>query len=65
MASKQSAGAGGIFWITFILLGLLILIGISYWMIKKPNPVPHSPEKTNGAIWSKPVRPTRMLAKPA
>jgi hypothetical protein len=44
MAHGKKEGVGGVFWITFIIFGLLVLIGIFYWMVMKPNPVRHSPE---------------------
>jgi len=56
MAKQGHAGAGGVFWITFVVLGLAILIGIFYWMVKERSPMPHSPERPSGALWSEPVQ---------
>jgi hypothetical protein len=47
---RERAGIGAVFWITFIIFGLAVLIGIFYWVVMKPNPLPHSPERTGGTV---------------
>jgi hypothetical protein len=59
MAYGKKEGIGAVFWATFIIFGLLVLIGIFYWMVAKPNPVRHSPEKPNGAVLIVPPRSHR------
>ncbi len=63
MAYGKKEGIGAVFWVTFIIFGLLVLIGIFYWMVVKPNPVPHSPARPNGALFSNPlITPAPVLA---
>jgi hypothetical protein len=61
MAKETNPGARGIFWITFVILGLGVLIGFFVWMVKSRNPLPHSPERPNGTVWSEPL-PARTAA---
>ncbi len=56
MAYGKKQGIGAVFWVTFIIFGLLVLIGIFYWMLAKPNPVRHSPERPSGAIFVLPLQ---------
>jgi hypothetical protein len=55
MAIGKKAGMTGVFWVTFVVFGLLVLIGIFYWMVHQPNPVPHSPEQSSSVIWTEPI----------
>lgn len=56
--AKQHAGTGGVFWITFVVLGLAILIGVFVLMIEANHGLPHSPERPNGELWSEPMPQT-------
>lgn len=51
---KERQGIGAIFWATFILFGLRVLMGLFYWMVHKQSPRPNAPKK-NGALWIAPV----------
>lgn len=55
VAKEGHAGSGGIFWITFVVLGLGILVGFFIWMVKSRHQLPHSPERPNGTVWSEPL----------
>lgn len=56
MTKYGKEGIGAVFWVTFIVFGLLVLIGLFIWMVRKPNPVPTSPERPSGAVWTEPAR---------
>ncbi len=60
MPIQRKEGIGAVFWVTFILFGLLVLIGLFAWMIRKQKPIPNSPERPNGAVWTEPVRSVRI-----
>ena len=53
--AERKAGIGAVFWITFILFGLLVLIGVFIWMFRR-HPLPTNPERPNSAIWTEPLR---------
>ena len=56
MAHGKKEGLGAVFVITAIVFGLAVLIGLFYWMVHKPSPVPHSPERPN-VHWTSPIVP--------
>jgi hypothetical protein len=60
--ARGKVGLGAVFVATSIVFAIAVLIGLYYWMIDKPLPVPHSPERPN-VEWSSPtmVPPSRRL----
>ena len=55
MSKMKKEGLGAVFVAASLVFGLAILIGLFYWMIHKPNPVPHSPARPNGTVWVSPA----------
>ncbi len=62
MPSEKKAGVGAVFWITFIIFGLIALIGVFYWMIHKSSTIPHSPGQSSALFWVTPVNSNHVIA---
>jgi hypothetical protein len=56
MATQRKEGIGAVFWVTFVVFGLLVLIGIFIWMLRKQSPLPNTPEHRNGAVLTAPLQ---------
>jgi hypothetical protein len=60
MPAERKQGIGAVFWVTFILFGLLILIGLFIWMVRKQGPMPTNPERRNGAVGTAPLNAANL-----